>query len=611
MSRTAEVDEEPQQERGRGRRMAWEREARLWSGIVLFVFVTMHLLNHALGVFGVSVMEAVQGPRVLIWQSSPGTILLYGALLVHVVLTLKRVVRRRFARLPWDELLQIVLGLVIPYLMLDHVVGTRVQSLLGYGQSYEEVLPRIWESSALKQIILVIVVWIHGCIGINQAFRGKPFYIRWRDAWIILATLVPILALYGFVSAARETAAMNLDVKELTRDDYFTLITIINRALMVMSAVLALMFAAIAWRIIDRRRSGLVTIKYTGHGAVQVGRGTTVLEASRIHGIPHPGLCGGRGRCSTCRVAVISDLRELPEPGRTERAMLHRISAPPNVRLGCQLRPTSEIAVQILLPILPSGGRLIAKDEVYRWGVEREVTVLFIDIRAFNTLTRRQLPYDLVLLLNRFIREMTQAVEAHGGRVDAFVADGLMAIFGLNAATASGAKEGVLAARAMMKAVAALNDELGAALPIPLRVGIGIHTGQAVVAQIGDPEHGLLITALGETVSIASRLEAATKDFLTDCLISAQTARASGLDLPRFANKKLHIRGRDEAIILHTMTEGDPQPVPKGKAEPPEDEPAVEERPAAAAEAEPEAARRTPGEITPDEPPHAPELSKT
>ena len=73
--------------------------------------------------------------------------------------------------------------------------------------------------------------------------------------------------------------------------------------------------------------------------------------------------------------------------------MLERISAPPNVRLACQLRPKEDLSVQILLPILPMAGRFQAKDDVYRWGVERDVTVLFVDIRAFNTLTRKQLPY--------------------------------------------------------------------------------------------------------------------------------------------------------------------------------------------------------------------------
>src|SRR5947207_1197360 len=110
------------------RHWAWEREARLWAGVVLFVFVTMHLLNHTLGVFGVAVMEAVQRPRMALWQSLPGTVLLYGAFLVHAVLALKRMARRRFSRLPPDEALQIALGLLIPYLIIDHVVGTRVQS---------------------------------------------------------------------------------------------------------------------------------------------------------------------------------------------------------------------------------------------------------------------------------------------------------------------------------------------------------------------------------------------------------------------------------------------------------------------------------------------------
>src|SRR3954447_18617200 len=97
------------------KRWAWEREARLWAGIVLFVFVTMHLLNHALGVFGIAVMEAVQQPRIALWQSPPGTVALSGAFLVHIVLALKRTARRRFASMPPDEALQIVLGLLIPY----------------------------------------------------------------------------------------------------------------------------------------------------------------------------------------------------------------------------------------------------------------------------------------------------------------------------------------------------------------------------------------------------------------------------------------------------------------------------------------------------------------
>jgi adenylate cyclase len=543
-------------------RLPWERELRLWSGVVLFAFVSMHLLNHALGVFGVGVMEVVQWARVLIWQSVPGTILLYGAFGIHILLALKRLARRRFSKLPADEALQIVLGLLIPYLLIDHLVGTRIQELYGYRETYTNVLRRIWGDPAIKQTALVLVTWTHGCIGIAQAARGTRWYLRWREAWFVFACAVPLLSLAGFVSAAREVTAMGLPPEPLTRADYFTLRNILDWSLAAMAGVLGIVFATVTWRVVNRRRSGEITIRYVGHGSVQVGRGTTVLEASRINGIPHPALCGGRGRCSTCRVAVLSDPRDLPVPAQGERSMLERISAPPNVRLACQLRPKEDLAVQILLPIMPVTGRFQAKDDAYRWGVERDVTVLFVDIRAFNTLTRKQLPYDLVLLLNRFIREMTQAVEAHDGRVDMFMADGLMAIFGLSSGTDAGAKDGVLAARDMLRVIDDLNTEFGAALPIPLRIGIGVHTGPAIIAQIGDEERGLLVTALGETVTIASRLEAATKDFLTDCLISAQTARKSGLDLPRFGGKKLHIRGRDDAIVLHVLGDAEPAKAP-------------------------------------------------
>jgi adenylate cyclase len=142
------------------------------------------------------------------------------------------------------------------------------------------------------------------------------------------------------------------------------------------------------------------------------------------------------------------------------------------------------------------------------------------------------------------------------------MADGLMAIFGLSSGTDAGARDGVQAARDMLRVIDELNGEFGAALPIPLRIGIGVHTGPAIIAQLGDEERGLLVTALGETVTIASRLEAATKDFLTDCLISAQTAKKSGLDLPRFGGKKLHIRGRDEAIVLHVLGDAEPAKAP-------------------------------------------------
>src|SRR5262249_42163818 len=145
-----------------------------------------------------------------------------------------------------------------------------VQSLLGYPESYREVLPRIWGDPTIKQTVLVICAWTHGCIGISQVLRGKPVYTRWRDAWLIFAGLVPLLSLAGFVSAARELQAMNFQHQGLTRNDYFELIAIIRWALLALGAALTVTFAVVVWRILHRRSSGLVSIRYTGHGTALV-----------------------------------------------------------------------------------------------------------------------------------------------------------------------------------------------------------------------------------------------------------------------------------------------------------------------------------------------------
>ncbi|MEO1720043.1 MAG: adenylate/guanylate cyclase domain-containing protein [Pseudomonadota bacterium] len=180
--------------------------------------------------------------------------------------------------------------------------------------------------------------------------------------------------------------------------------------------------------------------------------------------------------------------------------------------------------------------------------------MLFVDLRAFSTLVDTQLPYDLVVLLNRFVGEMREAVEGHSGRVTMFLSDGLMAVFGLNGEADHGSRHGIAAARAMLRAVDAMNDELHAALTIPIRIGIGVHTGPLVMARIGDEGRGFQTTALGESVSIASKLEEATKSVLADCLISDATFAASGRRVERAGTHKVNVPGQDEPMTAYSIT---------------------------------------------------------
>jgi adenylate cyclase len=535
--------------------LLWERRLRLASGLVLLAFVTMHLMNHAVGIFGVDAMEAVQVWRVWLWRQWPGTVLLYGAALVHVGLALKRIVGRRTWRMPLQEALQIALGLSIPLLLYEHVIGTRIiASFAGADDSYLATLRKLWPGLAWQQTLLTLVVWGHGMIGLHYAIRAKDWYARVRTPGLIVTVMLPLLALAGFVAAGREAIEFDTTKGISTPEQIALFQETARQANRVILGLAVAMVLAIVGLEIARRLGGKVVIRYTGHGDIQVPKGLTLLEGSRDNAIPHPSLCGGRGRCSTCRVLILSGQENLPEPGPAEKAILSRINAPPRVRLACQIRPNRDMNIQILLPVEIPDSQIDWDEEAFKWGVERRATVLFVDLRAFDKLTHTQLPYDLVVLLNRFVAEMRQAVEAHGGRVTMYLSDGLMAVFGLTQGRNFGSRSAIAAARDMLKVADTLNAEFSAALPLPIRVGIGIHTGPLVMARIGDEERGFMVTALGETVTIAGKLEDATKGLLTDCLVSEATLQQARHPIPATEQRQVHIPGMSVPVVAYPLT---------------------------------------------------------
>jgi len=532
-----------------------EREIRLWSGIILMLFVTTHLINHALGIFGVDAMQWLQNWRVFVWRSWPGSVLLYGAALVHVLLAFKRIVGRRTWRMPMQEALQIALGLCIPLLLFEHITGTRLAAVYaGVDDSYIGTLQKLWPAKGWKQALLTIVVWSHGVIGLHYAVRSKDWYPSVRLPGLIIGITLPLLALAGFVAGGREAREFDTAPWKSTAEQIQFFVETTRQINLGILATAALLVLAIIGLEIIRRFGGKVLIRYTGHGDIPMPKGLTLLEASRDNAIPHPSLCGGRGRCSTCRVLILKGHETLESPGPAEAAMLLRISAPPRVRLACQIRPTRDMSVQILLPVDVPDSKIDWSEEAFKWGVERKATVLFIDLRAFDKLTHTQLPYDLVVLLNRFVSEMRQTVEAHGGRVTMFLSDGLMAVFGLNSNhRRQGSRSALAAARDMLKVAETLNAEFSAVLPLPLRVGIGIHTGPLVMARIGDEDRGYMVTALGETVTIAGRLEGATKDLLTDCLVSKDTLMAANQSIPATEHREINMPGVPDPIIAYPL----------------------------------------------------------
>jgi adenylate cyclase len=279
-----------------------------------------------------------------------------------------------------------------------------------------------------------------------------------------------------------------------------------------------------------------------------------VLEASRLARIPHASICGGRGRCSTCRVRVRAAYPGLPPPSDDERRVLHRIHATDNVRLACMLRPEIEVQVTPLLPPLAQAQDGATRVDVAQ-GSEREIAILFGDIRGFTALSEGRLPYDVVFILNRYFAAMGRAVESAGGRVDKFVGDGIMALFGLTGNAETGCRQALAAAKLMSLRLVELNQSLGAELVEPLRIGIGIHVGPVIVGEMGYGS-ATTITAIGDSVNTASRLEELTKEFAAELVVSAETVARAGLDLPGGRRAEIEIRGRHERLAVAVFASG-------------------------------------------------------
>ena len=537
----------------------WTQQLRAWSGVVLFAFALTHFLNHALGIYSVEAMEAVQSVRRSIWRFPPLNILLYCALFVHIALALWKTASRRTLRMkPW-EAVQILLGLAIPYVLAWHIIGTRgANALFDLDDTYTHELSILWPGYlAWYHSILLILVWVHSVIGFHFWLGERNWYRKAFPALLVAAVAVPLLALWGWIEAARRLELEGMDTGGFTREQFDWIVAAMEFSNQTFWAVLALLATMLAVRLVITRLRRGIAVEYPGKRVVRAAPGPTLLEISRMNGIPHTSVCGGRARCSTCRVRVVNGGDGLGEPSDHECAVLRRVGAGDDVRLACQIRPQSNITVWPLLPAQATSARAEAVSDAYHWGVEQPVAVMFVDIRNFTGISEKRLSYDVVFMLNRYLDRMSKAITGAGGHVDKYIGDGIMAMFGITTGVKTGCRQALEAAIAMEKALAELNQELTDHLEAPLNIGIGVHAGPAILGRIGAAGGGKAagLTALGDTVNTASRLESASKELGVMLVVSSQVWHAAGLETDEEFVSHIQVRGREDDLKVYGLAE--------------------------------------------------------
>lgn len=540
--------------------------ARIGSGFILFFYVTGHFINHALGLWSLSAMETAGEYFRLFWRFLPFTILLYGALLAHMFLVLLHLFKKQTLSMSGREWLQVILGFSIPLLMVIHILATRVANeFYGLNDSYTYVIIATFVQNPISGITNVLgltVVWLHGCIGLHAWLRLKPWYKgEWPAIALVFAAILPVLAINGFVAAGREVELLAKDGEwlgafyqnlNLTNSDLGIILTRI--ALIYRYAFVAMLIALLAirmMRLIKSRQNNQVEINYLDGPDIHHPAGASLLEISRIHGVPHASVCGGRGRCSTCRVRILATGQTQLPPDQGEQMVLKRINASSDVRLACQFVPTGTLKVIRLLPA-DATMRDLGKLTSHSSGVEKVVAVLFADIRGFTARSEAKLPFDVVYLVNQFSLAMGTAIEQSGGKVDKFLGDGLMALFGIDTTPQEGCRAALVAALKMQNALKELNTRLADDLDDPLRMGIGIHAGPVVLGEMGyGASRGL--TAIGDTVNTASRLETATKEQGVSICISVDVAKFAGVEFPQTTEQKISLKGKKHKLPVHAL----------------------------------------------------------
>ena len=543
------------------------RQVRLGCGLVMFSYIFSHFFNHALGNLSYDAMESWLLFHIWWWRIPVVNFTLYAAATTHFALGLWALYQRRHFRYTIIEIAQLLLGLSIPLLVASHLGIMRLGGLL-FGRDpphYAGTLLAYWVSRPYMvgvQFLLLTVAWVHACIGLYFWLRLKPFF-KWAAPFLLaIAVLLPPLAMTGAHRGGHEVAeraaqpqwrAAHINPTPPAQRSVIDEITLFYFPLFY-GAAIALVFAARGVRALIESRRGSITVSYPDR-RVRVPKGLSVLEASLRFNIPHASVCGGRARCSTCRVRVVSDRTALPRPSGREAFVLARVgaSANPSIRLACQLRPQNDIAV---IPVLPAnvGADFVRNRRRINIGEERYVVSMFVDMRGSTRLAEARLPFDIVFLINRFLEAASQAVVDAGGQPNQFVGDGLLALFGLDVDPATACRQAIRAAAMVASNVEYMNHEFASELQEPIQFGMGIHGGEVIIGDIGFRDH-TVFTALGDPVNVAARLQDMTKALNCTLVISEEVCKNAGVAPDGLARADVSIRGRDQPMSVYTSTD--------------------------------------------------------
>jgi class 3 adenylate cyclase/CDGSH-type Zn-finger protein/nitrite reductase/ring-hydroxylating ferredoxin subunit len=300
------------------------------------------------------------------------------------------------------------------------------------------------------------------------------------------------------------------------------------------------------------------SLKYTieiqpDNRKIQIAQDETILTASLRKEIPHLSACGGVGKCSTCRINVISGIENCSVRTEDEIKIAERLNLPETVRLACQTKVCGKVKYRRLLldkRDLTLNNQL-SSTKSGSVGTVRNLTIMFCDIKGFTPFSESLSAYDVIFILNRYFSIMREIIIKNGGEVNNYIGDAVMAIFGLKESRQQILRS-VNTGLQMLEAMDEFKIYLKEAYDRIFDIRIGIHNGEVIVGSIGSGDDKKL-TVIGDVVNIASRIESTNKDAGTRLLISENAYKQVKDYLEIDNHLRLKLRGTSNLITLYEV----------------------------------------------------------
>ena len=283
---------------------------------------------------------------------------------------------------------------------------------------------------------------------------------------------------------------------------------------------------------------------------------STILEATLKAKINHMHVCGGNARCSTCRIYVVDGLSNCLPRNEKEKQLAEKLGFPQDIRLACQTKISGNITIR--RPVVDDLDREIILKQIgdgsgTKLGQEKDLAILFTDIENYTQFAEAFPAYDVVHVLNRYYQTMNEIIVQHKGIISDVAGDGILALFGVIEDSKNSVLDAINTAQSMNAALDQLNEYLNQMYDRSFRIRAGINFGKVIV---GNFDTGMMskISAIGDAVNLASRIETANKNFGTQLLISQSAfEEVQGL-VKTHKMYRSGLKGKSGEYVLYDIT---------------------------------------------------------